>query len=63
MQHAIVKPTTDKIQVQRDAILEKIERIVEAAAASDVNILCLQEAWSELNDYIVAMLNNRVYSI
>lgn len=47
VQHSIVKPTTDKIQVQRDAIFEKIAEIVRAAAASDVNILCLQEAWSK----------------
>lgn len=46
VQHSIVKPTTDSIQAQRDAIFEKIGRIVEAAAASDVNILCFQEAWS-----------------
>lgn len=55
MQHAIVKPTTDSIQVQRDAIHEKIARIIEAAAASNVNILCLQEVWSELNDLMGEM--------
>lgn len=47
VQHSIVKATTDKISVQRDAILEKVSIIIEAAAASKVNIICLQEAWSE----------------
>lgn len=47
VQHSIVKPTTDKISVQRDAILEKVSKIIEAAAASNVNIVCLQEAWSK----------------
>lgn len=47
IQHSIVKPTTDKISVQRDAIIEKVTKIVEAAAASGVNVLCFQEAWSK----------------
>lgn len=47
VQHSIVKSTTDKISVQRDAILEKVSKIIEAAAASKVNIICFQEAFSE----------------
>lgn len=47
VQHSIVKPTTEKICVQRDAIVEKVTKIVEAAAASGVNVICFQEAWSK----------------
>lgn len=49
MQHSIVLPTTEKIGAQRDAIVEKITKIVEAAAASNVNIICFQEAWSKFS--------------
>lgn len=47
VQNSIVRPTTDKISDQRDAIFAKITEIVKAAAASNVNIICFQEAWSE----------------
>lgn len=47
VQHSIVKLTTDKISIQRDAIIEKVTKIIEAAAASKVNVICFQEAWSE----------------
>lgn len=47
IQHSIVRSTSDKISAQRDAILEKVSRIIEAAADSGVNILCLQETWSK----------------
>lgn len=46
VQNAIVEPTTEKVSVQRDALHAKISKIIQAAAASDVNIICLQEAWS-----------------
>lgn len=46
VQNSIVEPTTEKIAVQRDALHLKIGRIIQAAAASNVNIICLQEAWS-----------------
>jgi len=46
VQHKIVVPTTEPIHVQRDAIHAKITNIIKAAAASDVNILCLQELWT-----------------
>lgn len=42
-----MKPTVEKIGVQRDAIVAKVTKIVEAAAASGVNVICFQEAWSE----------------
>lgn len=47
VQNSIVRPTTDPINVQRDAIHIKIQNMIEAAAASNVNIICLQEAWSK----------------
>lgn len=47
VQNSIVRPTTDPINVQRDAIHGKIEKIVNSAAASNVNIICFQEAWSK----------------
>lgn len=50
VQNSIVKPTTDSITVQRDAIHGKIQEIVKAAAASNVNVICFQEAWSKLID-------------
>ncbi|KAJ6640019.1 Beta-ureidopropionase [Pseudolycoriella hygida] len=46
VQNSIVKPTTETVAVQRDALHEKISKIIQAAAASNVNILCLQEAWT-----------------
>ena len=48
VQNAIVEPTTEKLSVQRDALYKKIGVIVKAAAASNVNIICFQEAWSKL---------------
>lgn len=47
VQNSIVRPTTDPINVQRDAIHAKIQKMVEAATASNVNIICFQEAWSK----------------
>lgn len=46
VQNSIVEPTTEKVSVQRDALHGKIGKIIQAAAASNVNIICLQEAWS-----------------
>lgn len=46
IQHSIVLPTGDTISHQRDAIFRKIKTVIEFAAAEDVNIVCLQEAWS-----------------
>lgn len=46
VQNSIVEPTTEKVSVQRDALHAKISNIIRAAAASNVNIICLQEAWS-----------------
>ncbi|XP_059483992.1 beta-ureidopropionase [Neocloeon triangulifer] len=46
IQHKIVLPTTAPIQAQRDAILERVGTIVEAASLCGVNVLCFQEAWN-----------------
>lgn len=52
VQNAIVEPTTAKLTVQRDALHARIAKFVEAAAASSVNIICFQEAWSMLTTTI-----------
>lgn len=46
VQHSIVLTTDKPINKQREAIFDKIEKIIETAAAEGVNILCLQETWS-----------------
>ena len=45
IQHSIVLPTNQPIDKQRAAIFDKVEKIIDAAAAEGVQILCLQEAW------------------
>lgn len=46
VQNSIVSPTNAPIVEQREAIFHKIKNIIDAAAISGVNVLCLQEAWS-----------------
>jgi len=46
VQTSIVAPTSAPVSVQRQKIMEKIGKIIEAAAADNVNILCLQELWT-----------------
>ncbi|KAJ2949605.1 hypothetical protein O0L34_g15527 [Tuta absoluta] len=46
VQHSIVLPTNRPIKDQREAIFEKVQRIIEVAAAEGVKVLCLQETWS-----------------
>ncbi|KAI3424515.1 CN hydrolase domain-containing protein [Psidium guajava] len=45
IQNSIVRPTTDSFQDQKRAIHQKVKPMIDAAGASGVNILCLQEAW------------------
>lgn len=45
VQNSIVSPTTDPIHSQYLAIQNKIEKIIDAAGAMGVNVLCLQETW------------------
>lgn len=47
VQNSIVLPTTASIQDQRNAIFDKVKALIDAAGAAGVNVLCLQEAWSE----------------
>lgn len=47
VQNSIAAPTTAPVSVQREKVFEKIGKLIEAAAAENVNILCLQELWSE----------------
>ncbi|XP_037941757.1 beta-ureidopropionase [Teleopsis dalmanni] len=46
IQNSIELPTTEPIEKQREAIWEKIRKILKAAAAANVNIVCMQEAWT-----------------
>jgi len=46
VQTSLVAPTTAPVSVQRDKIFEKTGKIIDAAAAENVNILCLQEFWT-----------------
>ncbi|XP_013183871.1 uncharacterized protein LOC106129753 [Amyelois transitella] len=46
VQHSVSSPTNLPIHEQRQAIFEKIRKIIEAAGEEAVNILALQEAWS-----------------
>lgn len=48
VQNSIVAETTASIIEQRDSIFQKIGKIIEAAGADGVNVICLQEAWSKL---------------
>lgn len=47
VQNSIVLPTSDPIYKQRDAIFEKVGKLIDTASLENVNILCLQELWSE----------------
>lgn len=46
IQNQIVKPTTESVLDQRQALFERIGRMIDVAARCGVNILCLQEAWT-----------------
>ncbi|XP_048135369.1 beta-ureidopropionase-like isoform X1 [Rhodamnia argentea] len=45
IQNSIVLPTTASFVDQKRAIHQKVKPMIDAAGASGVNILCLQEAW------------------
>lgn len=47
VQHSLAVPTTESVHVQREKGFEKVAKLIEAAAAENVNVLCLQELWSE----------------
>lgn len=46
IQHSIVLTTDKLINEQREAIFDKVKKIIETAAIEGVNIICLQETWS-----------------
>ncbi|KAG5674327.1 hypothetical protein PVAND_004303 [Polypedilum vanderplanki] len=46
VQNSIAALTTDPIHIQRNKLHEKIGKIIDAAGADNVNVLCLQEAWT-----------------
>ncbi|XP_050540776.1 beta-ureidopropionase [Daktulosphaira vitifoliae] len=46
IQNKIVLPTNSSILEQRNAIFEKIKLIISLAAEVNVNVICLQEAWT-----------------
>ncbi|XP_063368269.1 uncharacterized protein LOC134656643 [Cydia amplana] len=46
VQHSIGTTTDKPIVEQREAIINKIRKIITAAGEEGVNVLCLQEAWS-----------------
>lgn len=45
VQNSIALPTTAPFLDQKKALFEKVKPMIDAAGASGVNILCLQEAW------------------
>ncbi|KAI0501004.1 hypothetical protein KFK09_019222 [Dendrobium nobile] len=45
IQNSIVLPTTAPFNEQKKAIIHKVKSMIDAAGASGVNIICLQEAW------------------
>ncbi|XP_052742453.1 beta-ureidopropionase-like [Bicyclus anynana] len=46
IQHSIALPTDSPICEQRQAIFDKIEKIIDVASSENVRIICLQEAWT-----------------
>ncbi|KAK1267950.1 N-carbamoylputrescine amidase [Acorus gramineus] len=46
IQNHIALPTTSPFMEQKIAIMQKVKPMIDAAGASGVNILCLQEAWT-----------------
>lgn len=46
IQNSIATATNKPITEQRQGIFDKISKLIHAAAEEDVNIVCLQEAWS-----------------
>jgi len=41
-----LKDTSESVNAQREALYQRIGIIIEAAALAQVNVLCLQEAWT-----------------
>ncbi|KAJ0962066.1 hypothetical protein J5N97_029894 [Dioscorea zingiberensis] len=45
IQNSIALPTNAPFSEQKTAIMQKVKPMIDAAGASGVNVLCLQEAW------------------
>lgn len=56
IQNSIVLPTDAPIVEQRAAIHKKITGYIDHAAKCGVNIVCMQEAWSEFSIWISSEL-------
>lgn len=52
VQHSLAVQAYEPLQVQREKGFDKVAKLIEAAAAENVNVLCLQELWSELETKI-----------
>lgn len=46
IQNQIHQPTTAPVQKQIDALHKRIGHMIDAAGLADVNIICMQEAWT-----------------
>ncbi|BET01948.1 Carbon-nitrogen hydrolase [Nesidiocoris tenuis] len=46
IQNAIVRKTTDGVDDQRNALHDRVGKIIKAAADLGVNVICMQEAWT-----------------
>uniref|UniRef100_D3TMN3 Beta-ureidopropionase n=1 Tax=Glossina morsitans morsitans TaxID=37546 RepID=D3TMN3_GLOMM len=46
IQNSIVLSTSSPVDKQREAIWQKVQVMIKAAALANVNIICLQEAWT-----------------
>jgi beta-ureidopropionase len=46
VQNTVVKPTSAPIREQFEAIRDKVEHMIDAAAAAGANVVCFQEAWT-----------------
>ena len=46
IQNQIIESTSEPVEVQFQALAKRITEIIEVAGKMDVNVLCLQEAWT-----------------
>jgi beta-ureidopropionase len=46
LQNSIAAPTDAPVAVQKQAIMDKIERMITAAAYKGANVVCMQECWT-----------------
>ena len=46
IQNKVIRPTTDPVVDQYEAIADRVEVMLEAAGKLGVNVVCLQEAWT-----------------